>query len=74
MGKVYLDKRGWLFKVMPGLGGHEYKARYKKPGKAGWHCVAVLPWRLLIKRAEEDLEIYAKKKGMIEIKEEGAEP
>ncbi len=70
MGKVYQDSRGWIFKVMPGLGGSEYKARYRKPGKTGWHCVAVLPWRLLMMRAEEDLEAYAKKKGMVEVEPE----
>ena len=69
-GKVYCDSRGWHFKVMPGLGDDMFKARYNKPGKPGWHCVAVLPWRVLRARAEADLAYYAKKKGMTEVKED----
>lgn len=34
--KVYEDWRGWLFKVMRGL-GNGFKARYKNPSRGGWH-------------------------------------
>lgn len=60
---VYVDKRGWKFNVMPGL-GVAYKARYKKPGKTGWHCVAALPWRDTVEEAEKDLAAWAEKKKM----------
>ena len=48
--KVYEDSRGWRYRVMQGL-GTEYKARYNKPGKGGWHCVARLPWRATAEEA-----------------------
>lgn len=65
---VYRDSRGWTYKVMPGLGGDSFKARYKKPGKGGWKCCSVLPWRDNEADAQADLDAWAKAKGM---KEEG---
>ena len=64
--RVYEDHRGWRFMVMPGL-GNEYKARYVKPGKKGWHCVATLPWRASLERAQEDLDAYAASHHMQEV-------
>lgn len=65
--KEYEDKRGWRFKVMGGLGGDTFKARYNKPGKGGWHCVATLPWRGTVAEAEADLDAYARSHRMREI-------
>ena len=64
--KVYEDSRGWRYRVMQGL-GTEYKARYNKPGKGGWHCVARLPWRATAEEAEKDLAAYAAGHGMKEL-------
>lgn len=66
--KIYEDWRGWLFKVMPGL-GNGFKARYKKTSRGGWHCVVSLPWRATAKEAQADLDSYAAKKGMREARE-----
>ena len=68
MGKriIYRDKRGWLYKVMPGLGGDTFKARYHKPEyppETAWKCVTVLPWRATEEEAQADLDIMAGKKG-----------
>ena len=35
---VYIDNRGWRYKVMAGLGHDTFKARYRKPEKNGYHC------------------------------------
>lgn len=64
----YIDKRGWKFKVMHGL-GDVWKARYNKPGARSWKCVAVLPWRESREDAERDLEAYAASHGMREAEE-----
>lgn len=64
MDLVYEDSRGWLYKVMSGLGDNQYKARYKKPGAVSWHCVRTLPWRDNPPDAEKDLIEFAKKKRM----------
>ena len=62
-GTTYRDGRGWRYQVMAGLGGDTFKARYNKPGKAGWKCVATLPWRASAAEAQADLDQMAKKKG-----------
>lgn len=64
----YIDSRGWRYRVMRGL-GTEYKARYKRPDKGGWHCVARLPWRETEEEAEKDLTIYAANHNMREVEE-----
>lgn len=64
----YIDKRGWRFKVMHGL-GEVWKARYNKPGKSSWKGVAVLPWREKSEDAEHDLEVYAEVHGMKKVEE-----
>lgn len=61
---VWEDSRGWRYKVMPGLGHEQFKARYNKPGSSGWHCVRILPWRDNPEAAENDLTEYAGKKRM----------
>ena len=65
-GTIYRDARGWLFKVMPGLGGDTFKARYHKPeypADKSWKCVTTLPWRGSAEEAQADLDCMAKKKG-----------
>lgn len=62
MNTVYEDKRGWRYQVMGGLGDSNWKARYLKPGKSGWHCVATLPWRTTEEEAQADLDELAIRK------------
>lgn len=67
---IYIDERGWVFKVMSGLGSNCYKARYNKKGadeKFGWKCAAALPWRDSFEAAQADLDEYAARKGMRKI-------
>lgn len=63
---TYIDKRGWKFRVMPGLGESNYKTRYCKTewDDSKWRCLTVLPWRKTAQEAEEDLKAYAEKHGM----------
>lgn len=60
---IYIDDRGWLYKVMPGLGSNTYKGRYQKPGKAGWKCMANLSWQSNFETAQADLDALAADKG-----------
>lgn len=64
---IYEDTRGWLYKVMPGIGDNTYKARYRKAGTHRWKGVTVLPWRETEAKAEADLKAYAERKGMLEV-------
>ena len=68
--KVYVDERGWKYKVMGGLGESNYKARYKKPVKQkyGWKGIQKLPWRKSFDEAQSDLNELAKKKRWREAK------
>lgn len=64
--KTYMDERGWLYKVMGGLGESNFKARYQKPEKkdgVGWKCIGYLPWRKSFDEAQSDLNALAKSKG-----------
>ena len=63
---TYIDKRGWLFRVMQGLGESNFKTRYCKKEWNGkkWKCLTVLPWRKTAEEAEDDLAEYAKNQGM----------
>ena len=63
----YIDKRGWKFMVMHGL-GDVWKARYQKPGARSWKFT-VLPWRWNREDAEDDLEVYAEAHGMKKVEE-----
>lgn len=65
--KIYIDQRGWLYRVMRGLGENNYKARYQKPGKLGWKCMAKLEWRKTFDEAQSDLNTTAKLKGWVEL-------
>lgn len=64
---IYIDRRGWKFKVMAGLGENTFKTRYRKPGKTGWHCVAALPWCTTKDEAQSDLDVYARHHRMREV-------
>lgn len=65
---VYMDSRGWRYRIMPGIDTPpSYKARYNKQGKRGWKCIAVLPWRKSEAEAEKDLAAYAARHGMKEL-------
>lgn len=62
----YIDDRGWKYKVMGGIGGDRFKARYQKPDKRGddgWHGLAAVPWRETFDEAQADLNVLAVKKG-----------
>lgn len=67
MGKMYIDQRGWKYKVLPGLGENTFKARYCKPGKTGYHCCQRFPWRDSIEAAQVDLDNVAALRGWREI-------
>ena len=65
--KRYIDNRGWLYMVLPGLSS-VYKARYRKPREdtapgIGWKCIRQLPWRDTREEAQADLDALAQKKG-----------
>ena len=66
---VYRDKRGWLYKVMPGISLDYWKARYCKPGRNDWHSVTILDWRSTEAEAEADLAAWAAKKGMTAVED-----
>lgn len=61
--KTYMDSRGWLYRVMCGIGADSYKARCNKPGGNGWKCCSFLPWRNSFDEAQADLNAHAEKKG-----------
>lgn len=64
--KKYIDKRGWKYKVMSGISGNTFKARYQKPeknGSIGWKGLHTVPWRDNFDQAQADLNAYAKEKG-----------
>jgi hypothetical protein len=65
-GKMYIDSRGWMYRVMSGIGEDRFKARYCKPDKAGWHGVKKLPWRETHEGAQADLDKLAQEKGWME--------
>jgi hypothetical protein len=67
--KKYIDSRGWKYKVMPGIGESNYKARYQIPeksGNVGWKGVQSLPRRKSFDEAQADLNLWAEKKGFQE--------
>lgn len=66
----YKDKRGWRYKVMPGIGPNAFKARYLRPEKDAnscWKCYAKLPWRNTFDEAQADLDGYAAEKGWTKV-------
>lgn len=66
--KMYTDKRGWMYRVMSGIGENAFKARYIKPDITGWKCVKTLPWRETFAEAQRDLDELAELKGWEESK------
>ena len=60
---VYIDSRGWRYKVMAGLGHDTFKARYRKPEKNGYHCCRQFEWRSSFRAAQDDLDAYAMEHG-----------
>lgn len=67
--KSYIDNRGWKYKVVGGIGGDSFKARYQKPektGSAGWKGLASVPWRDTFDNAQADLNKLAQQKGWAE--------
>ena len=60
---IYIDDRGWLYKVMPGLGSNTYKGRYQKPGRSSWKCMTNLSWQSDSEAAQADLDTLAADKG-----------
>ena len=66
----YKDKRGWRYKVMPGIGPSAFKTRCLRPDKAdtdSWKCYAKLPWRNTFDEAQADLDGYASEKGRAKV-------
>lgn len=66
MPKMYIDSRGWKYRVMSGISADTYKARYQRPekqGDVGWKGLAAVPWRTTREEAQADLDQLAEKKG-----------
>ena len=64
--KVYKDERGWKYRVMPGIGGGAYKARYQKTdhtGDYGWKGVQRMKWWPTFEDAQSELDKKAAEKG-----------
>lgn len=59
---VYIDDRGWLYRVERGLAG-VYKGAYLKPDAPSWRHVSKLSWTNDQEQAKEELDAYAQKKG-----------
>jgi hypothetical protein len=57
---VYVDTRGWKYKVRSGIGGDTFKTFYCKPGKSGYHGCHQFAWRDNPDAAQVDLDEYAK--------------
>ena len=69
MPKKYIDRRGWKYQVLSGLGENNFKARYQRPekhGDVGWKGLAAVPWRGSREEAQADLDQLAEKKGWME--------
>ena len=69
---MWVDKRGWQYKVMPDLAGR-FRARYHKPDKQavsrGWKsCKNFFP-RDTEAEAQADLDAWAQDKGMLGVVE-----
>jgi hypothetical protein len=61
---VYIDDRGWKYRVMGGIGEPEtFKARYNKPGTCKWRGLHGVGWHQSFDDAQRDLNVLAKKKG-----------
>lgn len=68
---VWIDARGWKYKVMGDLAG-TFKGRYqdnKHSGDIGWKGMRQMVRRETFDQAQEDLNQYAKSKGWHPIQE-----
>ena len=66
MNNSYIDKRGFKYKVLPGIGLRSFKARRQSPdkyGDTGWKSLSSVPWRSTFDEAQADLDRLAKAKG-----------
>ncbi len=64
--RKYIDGNGRKYKVMPGLGDSNFKARSQHPdkhGDVGWKGYAKLPWRKTFEEAQADLDKRAAERG-----------
>lgn len=62
---VYVDHRGWKYRVMPGISNHLYKILYHKPiypDNVCWHTYAKIPWRETFEESQADLDSLARRK------------
>ena len=55
---------------MPEFDGCAYKGWYLQPGMLSWRHMPQLPWRNTMKKAQADLDDYAKEKGWEEVESE----
>lgn len=63
---MYIDRRGWKYRVMSSFAPGCFKARHQKDdhqGMDGWKCMARLPWRKTAEEAQADLDALAAKNG-----------
>ena len=75
--KMYIDDRGWIYKVMNsknrGRIENAYKAHHRGIGeyaeRTGWNSVRVLPKRATFDAAQADLDRMAQEKGWREWQE-----
>lgn len=60
--KTYIDARGWLYRVMPGINNDAYRVRCKEPDSNTWQGFRALPWCDDFDKAQSLLNIYAEKR------------
>lgn len=69
--RVFVDDRGWRFKVGWFLGHETCKGKYLKPGSKHWKGVAQLPHCLAFDDAQESLNRMAMTKGWRSVETDG---
>lgn len=62
--EIYIDSRGWLYKVGTSLSGNKWKVFYSKNNGKSWHSVRACQWFNSVDAAAQDLKAYAAKKDM----------
>lgn len=60
---AYMDKRGWKYKVMPGIGGDMFKPFYHSLINNGYHPCRNFYWRSRFDYAQSDLDLHAVMRG-----------
>ena len=60
---VYVDTRGWKYKVRSGIGGDTFKTFYCKPGKSGYHGARQFSWCATFEEAQLNLDVCAERCG-----------